>query len=191
MPDSLKWVRLRDDNSGKPYYWNRRTRRLPGTHRLASRWCGSARGMRGEWSGTGTGTRVSPRLSSLLFFLGEELYRQSRAVYKYWAGGLRSCDHAATSSSSSSSSTSDSVHRQNVGHSSYATETGIRSATEQVAGSVHSCFLSDEVAAALVVEIGSCIVRSWFCWCSCNSCCAPFGSQDLRHLGRYGPEGLR
>ena len=56
----------------------------------------------------------------------------------------------------------DSVHRQNVGHSCYATETGIRSATVQVAGSVHSRFLSDEVAAALVVEIGSCIFRAGF-----------------------------
>ena len=26
LEDSVKWVRLRDDNSGKPYYWNRRTR---------------------------------------------------------------------------------------------------------------------------------------------------------------------
>ena len=54
---------------------------------------------------TCTGTRVSPRLTSLLFLLDEELYRQPRAVYKYWAGGLRSCYHSATSSSSSSSST--------------------------------------------------------------------------------------
>ena len=37
---------------------------------------------------------------------------------------------------------SDSVHRQSVGHSCYATETGIRSATVQAAGSVHSCFLA-------------------------------------------------
>ena len=57
---------------------------------------------------------------------------------------------------------SDSVHRQNVGHSCYATETGIRSATVQVARSVHSCVLSDEVAAALVVEIGSCMFRAGF-----------------------------
>ena len=52
---------------------------------------------------------------------------------------------------------SDFVHRQGVGHSCCATETGIRSATVQVAGSVHSCFLADEVAAALVVDIGSCM----------------------------------
>ena len=32
----------------------------------------------------------------------------------------------------------------------------------QVAGSVCSCFLADEVAAALVVEIGSCIFRAGF-----------------------------
>ena len=73
-------MRLRDDNSGKP-------ERLPGSHRLASRWCGSAKGMRRDWSGTGTGTRASLRLTSLLFLLGEELHRQPRAVYKYWAGG--------------------------------------------------------------------------------------------------------
>ena len=77
-----------------------------GRLQLVSRSCGTAKGMRREGSGTGTGTRVSPRLTSLLFLLGEELYRQPRAVYKYWAGGSRSCDHAATSSSSSSSSTS-------------------------------------------------------------------------------------
>ena len=69
--------------------------RLPGSHRLRSSWCGSAKGMRRDWSTTGTGTRVSPRLTSLLFLLGEERYRQPRAVYKHWAGGLRSCDHAA------------------------------------------------------------------------------------------------
>ena len=28
---------------------------------------------------------MSPRLSSLPFLLGEEQYRQPRAVYKYWA----------------------------------------------------------------------------------------------------------
>ena len=35
-------------------------------------------------------------LTSLLFLLGEERYRQPRAVFKYWVGGLPSCDHAAT-----------------------------------------------------------------------------------------------
>ena len=67
---------------------------------LVLRSCGTAKWMRREGSGTGTGTRVSPRLTSLL---GEELYRQPRAVFKYWAGGLPSCGHAATCSSSSSS----------------------------------------------------------------------------------------
>ena len=43
--------------------------------------------MRRDWSGTGTGTRASLCLTSLLFLLGEELYRQPRAVYKYWSGG--------------------------------------------------------------------------------------------------------
>ena len=58
---------------------------LSGVLQLASMSCGTAKGMRREGSGSGTGTRVSPRLSSLLFLLGEEQYRQPRAVYKYWA----------------------------------------------------------------------------------------------------------
>ena len=43
--------------------------------------------MRRERCTTGTGTRVPPRLTSFLFFLSEELHRQPRAVYEYWAGG--------------------------------------------------------------------------------------------------------
>ena len=70
---------------------------------LVLRLCGTAKRMRREGSGTGTGTRVSPRLTFLLFLLGEERYRQPRAVYKYWVGDLPSCDHAATCFSSSSS----------------------------------------------------------------------------------------
>ena len=62
--------------------------------------------MRRDGSGAGTGIRVSVRIPSLLFLLGEELYRQPRAENKFWAGGLRSCHRAATNSSSSSSSTS-------------------------------------------------------------------------------------
>ena len=58
LEDSVEWVRL----------------------------CGSAKGMRREGSGTGTGIRASLRLTSLLF-LGEERHRQPRAVYKHWAGG--------------------------------------------------------------------------------------------------------
>ena len=61
---------------------------------LVSRSCGTAKRMRREGSGTGTGTRVSPRANSLLFLLSEE--RTGWAAYV-------SCDHAATSSSSSSS----------------------------------------------------------------------------------------
>ena len=45
------------------------------------------KGMRRERCSTGTETRVPPRLTSLLFLLSEELHRQPRAVYKYWAGG--------------------------------------------------------------------------------------------------------
>ena len=78
-----------------------------GALQLVSRSCGTAKRMRREGAGTGTETRVSPRLTSLLFLLGEELYRQPRAVYKYWAGGLPSCDHAATCFLSSSSFMAD------------------------------------------------------------------------------------
>ena len=56
-----------------------------GRHQLVSRSCGLVKGMRREGSGTGTGIRVSVRMTSLLFLLGEERYRQPRAVYKYWA----------------------------------------------------------------------------------------------------------
>ena len=54
---------------------------------LVSRSCHSAKGMRRERCTTGTGTRVPPRLTSLLFLLSEELHRQPRTIYKYWAGG--------------------------------------------------------------------------------------------------------
>ena len=74
---------------------------------LVLRSCGTAKRMRREGSGTGTRKRVSPRMTSLLCLLGEELHRQPRAVYKYWVGGSPSCDHAATCSSSSSSFTAD------------------------------------------------------------------------------------
>ena len=55
-----------------------------GRHQLVSRSCGSAKRMRREGSGTGTGIRVSVRLTSLLFLQGEERYRQPRAVFKCW-----------------------------------------------------------------------------------------------------------
>ena len=59
---------------------------LSGSHRLALRWCGTVQGMRRGTATSGTRIRVSPRLTSLLFLLGEELHRQPRAVYKYWVG---------------------------------------------------------------------------------------------------------
>ena len=58
---SVEWVLLEDDNSGKPYYWNRRTfstvwKPPPGVKVV---WVGE-RNERREGSGTGTGvTRVS------------------------------------------------------------------------------------------------------------------------------------
>ena len=75
---------------------------LSGSHRLASRWCGTSPRMRRGPATSGTRKHVSPRVTSLLCLLSEELHRQPRAVYKYWVGGLPSCDHAATCSSSSS-----------------------------------------------------------------------------------------
>ena len=134
-----------------------------GRLQLVSRSCGTAKGI---WRGSataGTGTRLSPRLTSLLFLLGEELYRQPRAVYKYWAGGyVPVALQRQVPAVLRVRLPSGSVHRHCVGHSCYATETGISSATVQVVGSVHSCFLADEVAAALVVDIGSCMFRAGF-----------------------------
>ena len=66
---------------------------------MVSRSCGTATRMRRDGSGTGTGTRVSPRFSSLLFLLGEELYRQPRAVYKYWAQVTSLCPCLISSTS--------------------------------------------------------------------------------------------
>ena len=40
----------------------------------------------------------------------------------------------------------------------------------QVVGSVHSCFLADEVASALVVDIGSCMFRA--CFAGYHAICA-------------------
>ena len=57
-----------------------------GVLQLVSRSCGTAKRMRWEGSGIGTGTRVSPRLTSLLFLLSEERYRQPRAVKKTLGG---------------------------------------------------------------------------------------------------------
>ena len=107
LEDSVEWVQLWERFAGKTYNWSRRTNSTvwqtpPGVKVVLI----GERNEEEEGSGTGTGIRVFVRIPSLLFFLGEELYRQPRAVYKYWAGGLRSCYHAAASSSSSSSSTS-------------------------------------------------------------------------------------
>ena len=88
---------------------------LSGSHRLASRWCGTLPRMRRGPATSGTRKRVSPRMTSLLCLLSEELHRQPRAVYKYWVGGLPSCDHAATCSSSSSSFTADMNQKDRCG----------------------------------------------------------------------------
>ena len=88
---------------------------LSGSHRLASRWCGTPPRMRRGPATSGTRKRGSPRMTSLLCLLSEELHRQPRAVYKYWEGGLPSCDHAATCSSSSSSFTADMNQKDRCG----------------------------------------------------------------------------
>ena len=88
---------------------------LSGSHRLASRWCGTPPRMRRVPATSGTRTRVSPRMTSLLCFRSEELHRQPRALYKYWVGGLPSCDHAATCSSSSSSFTANMNQKDRCG----------------------------------------------------------------------------
>ena len=62
--------------------------RLSGRHQLVSRSSGTELGMRRGSSTTGTGIRVSVRMTSLLFLLGEGRHRQPRAVYKYWAPSL-------------------------------------------------------------------------------------------------------
>ena len=85
LEGSVDWVRLRERHAGKTFLWNRVLTVQSGGLQLVSRSCGTAKGMRRERCTTGTGTRVPPRLSSLLFLLGEERYRQPRAVYKYWA----------------------------------------------------------------------------------------------------------
>ena len=81
--------------SGRCSSWNAKPARLPtgtdalerlsGRHQLVPRSCGSVKGMRREGSGTGTGIRVSVRLTSLLFLLGEGRYRQPRAENKHCA----------------------------------------------------------------------------------------------------------
>ena len=85
LPDSIEWVQLRERHAGKTYFWNRRTNSTvwQGPAGVEVVWYGERNEEGG--SGTGTGTRVSPRLTSLLFFLGEERYRQPTAVHKYWA----------------------------------------------------------------------------------------------------------
>ena len=115
LEDSVEWVRLKDDKSGKPYYWNRRS--------FSTVWQPPP-GVKVVWNASkneegaatsGTRKRVSPRMTSLLCLLSEELHRQPRAVYKYWVGGLPFCDHAATCSSSSSSFTADMNQKDRCG----------------------------------------------------------------------------
>ena len=67
-----------------------------GRHQLVSRSCGSAKGMRRNWSGTGTGTRVSLCLTSLLFLLGEVL---TASPGRYTTTGRRAVFAVSRSSS--------------------------------------------------------------------------------------------
>ena len=103
---SVEWVRLREKHAGKTYFWNRRTNstvwRAPAGVEVV--WYSEKDEVGGVWYWH-RDTRVST--FDLLFILGEEQYRQPRAVYKYWVGGLPSCDHAATCFLSSSSFIAD------------------------------------------------------------------------------------
>ena len=76
----------------------------------------------------------------------------------------------------------DSVRRQSVGHSCYASETGVRSAIVQVAGSFHSCLADVQfLLCSLRLVTGPRSSASWSVWTG----------HDFRHHGRYGPEGFR
>ena len=79
LPESVEWVEFTDAN-GRIYFWNRRTNASVWTTPPVVR-----EGMRLVGSGSGTGLPVSPLTLSLLFLLSEQLHRQPRAVYKYWA----------------------------------------------------------------------------------------------------------
>ena len=52
-----------------------------GRLQLVPRSCGTAKGMRRELSGTGTGIRASVRLTSLLFLVGEGRHRRGRLTF--------------------------------------------------------------------------------------------------------------
>ena len=101
---------------------------------------------------TGTGSRVSPRLTSLLFLLGESCTASpGRYTNSGRAASVPVTMQRQVPADLRVRHPSDSVHRQSVGHSCYATETGIRSATVQVVGSVHSCFLAPRSSPTLAV----------------------------------------
>ena len=157
-----------------------------GRLQLVSKSCGTAKGMRREGSATGTGTRVSPRLTSLLFLLGEEWYRQPRAVYKCWRAAYVP-DHAATSSSS---------FRRTCGwclssilrHSGFSCRSSAETGHDAVAGSlgpfaieIHQLQFIDQVFDVLVAQVQQIRSKSWetveipqlqlvF---SCTGCCSP------------------
>ena len=144
---------------------------LSGRHRLASRWCGTPPRMRRGPATSGTRKRVSPRMTSLLCLLSEELHRQPRAVYKYWVGGLPSCDHAATCSSSSSSFTADMNQKDRCGcmykagiAGYFAPRAVFPSPDWQAPSAPHFGRYGPEVQLQWHVQ-------SWFFWCFCTSRC--------------------
>ena len=85
LPEFAEWVQLRVVATSGPYFWDRHTRETMWKPLPASESSGSARRGLEMRSGTGTKALVPVRMTSLLFLLSEELHRQPRAVYKYWA----------------------------------------------------------------------------------------------------------
>ena len=122
LEDSVEWVRLREKHAGKTYFWNRRTNstvwRAPAGVEVV--WYGEKNEKGG--SGTGTGTRVSLCLTSLLFLLGEMLTASpGRYINTGRAAYLPVTTQRHVPAVFRVRHPSDSVHRQCVGHSSYAT----------------------------------------------------------------------
>ena len=141
---------------------------LSGSHRLALRWCGTVQGMRRGSVTSGTRKRVSPRLTSLLFLMGEERYRQPRAVYKYWVGGLPSCDHAATCFLRSSSFMAD-MDQKDCCNCMYKAGIAGYYAPHAVFPSLVGRFRMLGFFFRYGPEV-QWHVQSWFFWCSSTSC---------------------
>ena len=86
VPDSIEWVQFSDGDTGKTYYWNRRSNLTAWQPPVGIEvvWVGTRDEKRGS-STAGTRSSVSVRMTFLHFLLGEGWHRQPRAVFKYWA----------------------------------------------------------------------------------------------------------